>query len=121
MLLFSHPACLEHDPGEQLPGHPDAPERLLAIERLLEVRDWLGWERRAAPAASEDEVRLIHRERLVRSIADLCTAGGGAIDADTFARAVPSNVARNPSPVDLTSRPLNRSRARAGIELATAR
>ncbi|HEX2707625.1 MAG TPA: histone deacetylase [Solirubrobacterales bacterium] len=84
MLYFSHPACLEHDPGEQLPGHPDAPERLLAIERLLEVRDWLGWERRAAPAASEDEVRLIHSERLVRSLADLCTAGGGAIDADTF-------------------------------------
>ncbi|MFN8163347.1 MAG: histone deacetylase [Solirubrobacterales bacterium] len=84
MLYFSHPACLDHDPSEQMPGHPDVPERLLAIERLLDSRQWLGWERRPAPAATEDELRLIHSDRLVQSIADLCLAGGGAIDADTF-------------------------------------
>ncbi len=83
MLYFSHPACLEHDPRERMPGHPDAPERLLAIERALEARDWLGWERRPAPPASERELRLVHSRDHVDSIRELCLAGGGAIDADT--------------------------------------
>ena len=50
-LYFCHPACLEHDPRAHMPEHPDTPERLLAIERELAARDWLGWERREAPAA----------------------------------------------------------------------
>ena len=28
MLLFTHPACLAHDPG---PGHPECPARLSAV------------------------------------------------------------------------------------------
>ena len=56
-LYFSHPACLEHDPRVHSPGHPDTPERLLALERALAERDWLGWERREAPAASEARAR----------------------------------------------------------------
>ena len=35
MLYFSHPASLEHDPRAHMPGHPDTPERLVAIERAL--------------------------------------------------------------------------------------
>ena len=31
-LYFNHPACLEHDVRAHMPEHPDAPERLLAIE-----------------------------------------------------------------------------------------
>ena len=50
-LYLSHPSSLEHDPRELMPAHPDIPERLLAIERVLGAEDWLGWERRAAPAA----------------------------------------------------------------------
>jgi acetoin utilization deacetylase AcuC-like enzyme len=83
-LYFSHPACLEHDPRVHMPEHPDTPERLLAIERELQARDWLGWERREAPAASEDELELIHSARHVERIRELSLAGGGAIDADTF-------------------------------------
>ena len=41
-LYYSHPACLEHDPRAHIPGHPDIPERLLAIERALEDAGWLG-------------------------------------------------------------------------------
>jgi len=84
MLYFSHPACLEHDPGVGLPGHPERPERLLAIEAALAERDWLGWERREAPAASEEELMLVHPREQVERIRDLCAAGG-AIDGDTFA------------------------------------
>jgi acetoin utilization deacetylase AcuC-like enzyme len=83
-LYFSHPACLEHDPRVRSPAHPDTPERLIALESALAQRDWLGWERREAPAASEAELELVHSAEHVRSIADLCAAGGGAIDRDTF-------------------------------------
>jgi len=83
-LHFSHPACLEHDPRLHVPAHPDVPERLLAIERALAAGGWLGWERRPAPPASAAQLELIHSPQLVRRIRDLCMAGGGAIDADTF-------------------------------------
>jgi acetoin utilization deacetylase AcuC-like enzyme len=85
MLYFSHPACLEHDPREGLPGHPERPERLRAIEAALAARDWLGWERREAPAAAEEELQLVHPAAHVEAIRELCHSGGGSIDADTFA------------------------------------
>lgn len=85
MLYFSHPACLEHDPREGLPGHPEQPERLRAIEGALAERGWLGWERREAPAAREEELMLVHPREHVEGIRDLCRSGGGAIDVDTFA------------------------------------
>ena len=83
MLLFTHPACLEHDPTVLMPGHPDTPERLLAIEAALAERDWLGWERREAPAATERELELVHSPRLIASVRELSESGGGRIDADT--------------------------------------
>jgi acetoin utilization deacetylase AcuC-like enzyme len=83
-LYFRHPASLEHDPRAFMPDHPDAPERLLAIERRLALDDWLGWERREAPAADEPLLELIHSARHVRRIEQLSLAGGGAIDPDTF-------------------------------------
>lgn len=85
MLYFGHPACLEHDPREGLYGHPENPERLRAIEAALGERDWLGWERREAPAAAEGELELVHPAEHVEAIRELCRAGGGAIDADTYA------------------------------------
>jgi acetoin utilization deacetylase AcuC-like enzyme len=82
-IYLSHPSSLEHDPRVYSPGHPDTPERLLAIERALEELDWSPWQRREAPAASEAQLELIHSPRHVRAIAELCRAGGGAIDPDT--------------------------------------
>jgi len=67
-IYLSHPSSLEHDPRELIPGHPDVPERLLAIEALLGAEDWLGWERRASPAASKRELELIHDAELVAQI-----------------------------------------------------
>lgn len=81
---FSHPACLEHDPRQGLYGHPEQPDRLRAIEASLAERDWLGWERREAPRASEAELTLVHSSAHVKRIRDLCAAGGGTIDVDTF-------------------------------------
>jgi acetoin utilization deacetylase AcuC-like enzyme len=85
MLYFSHPSSMEHDPRQGLPGHPENPERLRAIEAALGERDWLGWERREAPAASEEELVLVHPREHVAAIQELSRGGGGAVDADTFA------------------------------------
>jgi acetoin utilization deacetylase AcuC-like enzyme len=83
-LYFHHPACLEHDPRAHMPTHPDVPERVLALEAHLARAGWLGWERRAAPAASEEQLELVHSARHVHAIRELCQEGGGEIDADTY-------------------------------------
>jgi acetoin utilization deacetylase AcuC-like enzyme len=83
-LYFSHPACLEHDPRVHMPEHPDTPERLQAIERMLAAHDDCGWERREAPPADETQLELIHSRRHIDQIKELALAGGGAIDPDTF-------------------------------------
>jgi acetoin utilization deacetylase AcuC-like enzyme len=82
-LLLSHPASLEHDPRLLIPGHPDTPERIVAIEAALAAQEWLGWERRQAPAAADEWIEAVHGERLLRQVRELCAAGGGLIDADT--------------------------------------
>lgn len=84
MLYLSHPSSLEHDPCAHMPGHPDTPERLVAIERVLADREWLGWERSEAPPAEERELELIHSAAHVEAIRELCLSGGGPVDADTF-------------------------------------
>ncbi len=83
MLYFTHPSSLEHDPRELIPGHPDTPERMAAIEAALAERGWLGMERREAPAASEAELELVHTPRLIAEVRELAEGGGGRIDADT--------------------------------------
>ena len=83
-LYFSHPACLEHDPRVHMPEHPDTPERLQAIEHALAAHDWLGWGRREAPPARETQLELIHSAHHVQKIKELASAGGGAIDPDTY-------------------------------------
>jgi acetoin utilization deacetylase AcuC-like enzyme len=85
MLYFSHPSSLEHDPRQGLPGHPERPERVRAIEVALAERGWLGWERREAPAATEEELTLVHPREHIEAIRELSHSGGGAIDMDTFA------------------------------------
>jgi acetoin utilization deacetylase AcuC-like enzyme len=84
-LYLSHPDCAEHDPSSGLPGHPDAPARLQAIESELRRRGWLGWRRGEAPAATATELSLVHAPEHVRAIEALCRAGGGMLDADTYA------------------------------------
>ena len=67
-----------------MPTHPDTPERVLVLEAALADAQWLGWERRAAPPASETQLELVHSADHVRGIRELCLAGGGEIDADTY-------------------------------------
>jgi acetoin utilization deacetylase AcuC-like enzyme len=79
-LLLRHPSSLEHDTGM----HPERAARIVALERALDERDWLGWEVRESPAAELDAVFAVHPERYVRAIEEASAAGGGALDADTI-------------------------------------
>ena len=76
VLYISHPASSLHDPQVLVPDDPDHRERLAAIEAAL------------AEAQLNDvrrlEMTLVHSEAHVAFIRDLCQAGGGEIDADTY-------------------------------------
>jgi acetoin utilization deacetylase AcuC-like enzyme len=78
-VLFHHRSSLEHDPGP----HPESPARIVAIERALAERDWLGFERRESPEATRELLLAVHPSRLIDGLEALCASGGGAIDADT--------------------------------------
>jgi acetoin utilization deacetylase AcuC-like enzyme len=75
---------LQHDPSALSPEHPDAPARLLAIETAMSRVDWLGCSVHPAPAAPERELALVHDPAHIRMIRDMCSRGGGQIDADTY-------------------------------------
>jgi len=79
-VYLSHPASLAHDTG----AHPERAARIVAIEQELARHDWLGMERQEAPRVATETLTAIHPARYVRGIEELCLAGGGAIDSDTF-------------------------------------
>jgi acetoin utilization deacetylase AcuC-like enzyme len=80
-VAFHHPSSLEHDTG----GHPEQPARISAIERALDERDWLGWERRASPAVALEVLERVHPRAYIEAIERFCDAGGGMLDLDTVA------------------------------------
>ncbi|MEJ7797678.1 MAG: histone deacetylase [Solirubrobacteraceae bacterium] len=82
-VLLRHPSSLEHDTG----AHPESPSRIVAIERALSERDWLGWDVRLSPAASRAAVEAVHPARHVDRIERLSARGGGMIDLDTIVSA----------------------------------
>jgi acetoin utilization deacetylase AcuC-like enzyme len=81
-LLYTHPACLEHDPGEY---HPEAPARLRAVLSALEGPDFARLERREAPEAALDDIARAHPRAFVeRLLAAVPKSGHIGIDADTI-------------------------------------
>jgi acetoin utilization deacetylase AcuC-like enzyme len=80
-LYFRHESSLEHDTG----AHPEGPGRIPAIEREMAARDWLGYERREAPAVELDVLRGVHPASYVDEVRLMCERGGGAFDPDTVA------------------------------------
>ncbi|MFI4948628.1 MAG: histone deacetylase family protein [Alphaproteobacteria bacterium] len=80
-LLYTHPACLEHDPG---PHHPESPERLRAVLAALDAPEFAPLERREAPEAALDDIARAHSRGFVeRLLAAVPVAGHASIDADT--------------------------------------
>ncbi|MEQ8370737.1 MAG: histone deacetylase family protein [Alphaproteobacteria bacterium] len=82
VMLFTHPACLAHDPG---PGHPECRERLEAVLTRLDQPDFAALDRRVAPAASREALERVHDPRHVADVLDGGPASGlRAFDADTI-------------------------------------
>src|SRR5260370_40234037 len=80
-LLYTHPACLDHDPGDY---HPESPARLRAVLAALDAPEFAGLERREAPEAEIDDIARVHPRRFVeRLLAAVPSAGHVGIDADT--------------------------------------
>jgi acetoin utilization deacetylase AcuC-like enzyme len=78
---------LRHDSGMQhdVPGHPERPARIRALEGEMSAHEWFGASVESAPAATREQLHRIHPEAHVAFIEALSLAGGGAIDADTYA------------------------------------
>jgi acetoin utilization deacetylase AcuC-like enzyme len=55
---------------------------MAAIESELRRRDWLGWERRDAPTATEDQLLRVHPREYVELVREMCDRAA-AFDLDT--------------------------------------
>jgi acetoin utilization deacetylase AcuC-like enzyme len=80
-LYFNHPSSLEHDTG----AHPERADRIVAIERELAARDWLGYEREPAPAVDRGILEAVHPPAYVEALERFSAHGGGMLDIDTVA------------------------------------
>ena len=80
-LLLSHPACLNHlTPA----GHPERPDRLRAIEQVLEDEKFQLLARAEAPLAPLEIIALCHPTDYIEAIRDASPAEGLVrLDADT--------------------------------------
>ncbi len=78
-VLLSHPSSLAHDTGP----HPERAERIVAIDRELERRGWLGWERLESPTVDRRMLTAVHPEEYVAAIEAASASGGGHLDVDT--------------------------------------
>ena len=81
--LYTHPIFLEH---RTPPGHPERPDRLRAIERVLDDEAFAGLDRVTAPQGDEATILYAHPEDFVARVrAAIPESGIAAIDADTSA------------------------------------
>ena len=80
-LLLSHPACLNHLTPS---GHPERPDRLRAIEQILEDEKFQSLARVEAPRGPVEIITLCHPMEYVEAIRDASPAEGLVrLDADT--------------------------------------
>ncbi len=80
-LIYSHQACLEHDPGSY---HPESPDRLRAVLAALDQAEFAAAQRREAPLAELDEVARVHPRAYIEAVlAAVPQRGHAALDADT--------------------------------------
>ena len=80
-LFYSHPACLEHQPGNQ---HPERPERLKVIFDRLSTPSYEALERREAPIVDIQNLSRVHRSGFVDATLDAIPKQGRKfLDPDT--------------------------------------
>jgi len=67
VALYTHRACLEHDPGS---GHPESPARLAAVLEALAADRFALLDRIEAPRASREQLARVHRQSLIADVLD---------------------------------------------------
>jgi acetoin utilization deacetylase AcuC-like enzyme len=82
-VFLEHPSSLVHETGP----HPEQPARIVAIERELDSRGWLGYERVRSPAASRAAIGAVHPASHIEAIERAAAHGGTQIDPDTVVSA----------------------------------
>jgi acetoin utilization deacetylase AcuC-like enzyme len=78
-VFLSHPSSHEHDTG----AHPEGVARMTAIERELESRGWLGYERIESPEVERAALDAIHAPGYIDAVETACTDGTRYLDLDT--------------------------------------
>ncbi len=80
-LFVTHESCLHH---VMMPGHPERPERLLAVNKALAADQFGALLREEAPEGSLDAVALCHSEHYIEELRYMAPNEGSVyIDADT--------------------------------------
>src|SRR6476659_50591 len=114
MEFWTHDACLLHDTG---PGHPERPERLLAVtEALREAFPDVPWFE--APRATRGQLLRVHDASLLATVLETHSSNRVHVDADTVlspasaeaalraaGAAVAATAPRGPAPRRVVPRP----------------
>jgi acetoin utilization deacetylase AcuC-like enzyme len=80
-LLYSHPICIEHDPGR---GHPECPDRLRSVMAGFEDGDFAALERHEAPVIDLKEIEQVHKPYYIDQVFEKMPADGRvSLDPDT--------------------------------------
>jgi acetoin utilization deacetylase AcuC-like enzyme len=82
-VWLEHPSSMRHETGT----HPERAARLIAIDRELSARNWLGFDRVTSPAVDRTLLEAVHPASYVASIERVCASGGGYLDLDTVVSA----------------------------------
>jgi acetoin utilization deacetylase AcuC-like enzyme len=81
VALVTHASSFEHVPPQ---GHPERPDRVVAAIEGVEASG-LEIVPITAPRVTRGRLLAVHEEPFVDELERFCAAGGGAIDADTYA------------------------------------
>lgn len=80
-LYLHHPVCIEHDTGL---GHPERPDRMRAVEKVLSHELFDSLIREEAPLATVEDIELAHPHDYVEAIREAAPASGLVhLDSDT--------------------------------------
>ena len=81
LRLYTHAACLEHQPG---PGHPESPARLQAVLAALDHDRFAALDRVEAPRATLEQLARVHASAHIERVFTAAPSDGlTRLDADT--------------------------------------
>ena len=79
VALFTHAACLAHEPG---PGHPESRDRLVAVQTALAESEFANLARLEAPPATTAALTSVHSRSYVEAIFAAVIEPGRTITLD---------------------------------------